>query len=556
MSYITLKCKNCGANMSLNTESHSATCNHCGSTFLIGELLDEKDIAFTEKFTPQNIEQKMMTQEALKQGETYLFQAEFEKAEIAFKRAIELDETNYKGYLGVVKAKTQNLNVIPDDDDYVQYANYALNIAEGDELLIVKSELSKIKLLRREDARLKKTKLAKEKQEEKLRREKQGILKITSIICVFILLIFCVSIFVSSNLFAMIFKDKPAAKSIDVNSFETLEKVLTDDLYLNYDINLTTDIDCENKELTPFGTLSSPFTGTFNGNKHTISNAKIKTINDGTPYACVGIFGHTNLAKINNLVLDNVSISAIEQPSLNSIGYFGLLVGKAEATTINNIEIKKSCSIIINGNYEYNLSLGGLVGSALTATHIFSVSCHPNINLTSSQVFKSADSFVGSVVGLSNSSIIEKTCSDSTLYASLSTNSTLARPEAYVSGVIGYIQNATDKSLQNINNNFFSGLIDVYQAKNTNCKVGAIGCSNITSNTKLDNYCLFTSVNTSTLSTNFMLSGLNLMQVNLYDYSSSGNFVEFCYSYNSFMPKLSKAFLGWKNNNNYTPNLV
>ena len=95
--------------MSLNTESHSATCIHCGSTFLISDILDEKDIAFTEKFTPKNLEQKMMAQDALKQGETYLYKAEYEKAENCFKRAIELDENNYKGYLSVVKAKTQNL---------------------------------------------------------------------------------------------------------------------------------------------------------------------------------------------------------------------------------------------------------------------------------------------------------------------------------------------------------------------------------------------------------------------------------------------------------------
>lgn len=555
MSYITLKCKNCGANMSLNTESHSATCNHCGSTFLIGELLDEKDIAFTEKFTPQNIEQKMMTQEALKQGETYLFQAEFEKAEIAFKRAIELDENNYKGYLGVVKAKTQNLNSIPENDDYIQYANYALNTAEGDDLLIVKSELSKIKLLKRENARLKKTKLAKEKQEEKLRREKQGILKITSIICVFILIIFCFFIFISSNFFSMIFKRKASAKSIDVNSLETLEQVLASDLYLDYNINLTANIDCKNKELTPIGTLSNSFKGTFNGNKHTISNAKIKTINGDNPYACVGLFGHTNLAKINNLVLDNISISINEQTPLSQNGYFGLLVGKAEATTINNIEIKNNCSITISGNYEYNLSLGGLVGSAQSATHIFSVSCHPNISLTSSQVLKSADSFIGSIVGLSNSSIIEKTCSNSAIYASLTNKATLSTPSAYISGIIGYIQNATDKSLLNINNNLFSGMISAYQS-NTNCKIGAIGCSEIYPNTKLDNYCLFTSSSTTPPVTNFMLSNKSLLKTNLYDYSYNNNFVEFCLSYNSFITNLSEVFVGWKNNNTYTPNLV
>ena len=165
MSYITLKCKNCGANMALNTESHSATCNHCGSTFLISDILDEKDSSFVSKFSSKELEQKMYATDSIKQGETFIAKCEYEKAEACFKKAIEYDDSNYRSYLGVVKAKTENFNKLPDDDDYLQYAHYALNLATGDDLTLVRSELSKIDLLETEQRRQKKIFSSNEKKE-------------------------------------------------------------------------------------------------------------------------------------------------------------------------------------------------------------------------------------------------------------------------------------------------------------------------------------------------------------------------------------------------------
>ena len=235
MSYITLKCKNCGSNMTLNTESNSATCIHCGSTFLISEILDEKDMAFATQFTPKNLEKKMLAQGAIKQGETHLFQGEFEKAETCFKRAIDLDDTNYKSYLGVVKAKTRNLNTIPDNDDYLQYAHYAISLASGDDLVLVQSELAKIELLRRENSRQKRIKASKKKREEQQLHKQRRHSKLTLFISISILTIIAISLFFGAFIFTTGYGGFPAnKKSIDIDSYESLKTVFSSDKYLDY----------------------------------------------------------------------------------------------------------------------------------------------------------------------------------------------------------------------------------------------------------------------------------------------------------------------------------
>lgn len=544
MSYITLKCKNCGSNMSLNTESHSATCIHCGSTFLITDLLDEKDIAFTEKFTPKNLERKMLAQDALKQGETFLYKAEYDKAEMAFKRAIELDESNYKGYLGVVKSKTQNLNALPENDDYLQYANYALSLAQADDLVVVESELAKLDLLKHEQLRQKKIKSANQKREEQLRKEKHSITKTFTIIAAFILVMFGLFILISSAFSSAVFGNKSSRKTINVDSYESLKRVLSNKKYLNYEINLTDDIDCEYNALPTFGNATNAFTGIFNGNKHKISNASM-TSTDNFDY--LGIFGHTNLAKINNLILDNVKVTVPTTLFNNSISYCGVLAGKAEATSFHNIEIKNTCSISIQNGITNALAVGGMVGYATKSSSLTNVSCHSVVDVNLTEVIKPADTYIGGVVGICNNSIIQKTCSNGSVTATID-NTSYSTPNSYVGGIAGLIQEASAKDISNIKNNFFSGYVSV-TSNRVDCKISSIAGSLTHATTKQNNYCLFTS-------SNFVYNGIRLSFVNLSDYSYDEYFVELCISNDSYMQHLTPNFIDWQDSTTFTPKLV
>lgn len=546
MSYITLKCKNCGANMSLNTESHSATCIHCGSTFLISDILDEKDIAFTEKFTPKNLEQKMMAQDALKQGETYLYKAEYEKAEGCFKRAIELDENNYKGYLGVVKAKTQNLNELPENDDYLQYAHYALSLAQADDYTIVESELSKIDLLKREKNRQKKIISANQKREEQMQQQKASITKISAVIAVFILIMFGMFLLISSVFTGAIFGDKDARKTINVDSYSTLKRVFSSDQYLNYEINLTKNIDCKNETISPLGSASKAFTGVFNGNKYTISNAIIEP-EDDDDFNYMGFFGHTVLAKINNVIFDNIMLSIPYEFSSESQISCGILAGKIEATTINNVEVKNTCNILINNNLDCTLCVGGLVGYSTNSSVISSISCHATISTNLTEIIKPASVYVGGVIGLSNNSYFNKCCSNGAIYSSIN-NTSYSSSDGFFGGIAGFVQDSSNKNISNIKSNFFSGVINVNSSR-INCKISAITGTESWIATKQENYCLF-------LPGNFKYNNTNLQFVNLYDYNYNEYLVEFCISNSTYISELSSTFNSWNNSTTFMPTLA
>ena len=545
MSYITLKCKNCGSNMSLNTESNSATCIHCGSTFLLNEILDEKDMAFASKFTPKNLEKKMMAQGAIKQGETLLYQGEFEKAETAFKRAIDLDDTNFKPYLGVVKAKTRNLNCIPDNDDYIQYAHYAISLADDDDLVLVQSELAKIELLRREKSRQKKIKSEKKKKQEQTLKNRRRHSKITIAISVLLLTMISIFLLICCFRYTIGFDGFISQKSIDIDSYESLQTVFSSKKYLGYEINLTDDIDCSGRAVQPLGTPSAPFTGTFNGNKHTISNLKIST--DLNTCSSLGFFGYTTLANINNIIFDNVDLGINDEDLALKLTSCGLIAGTTDSSILKNIEIKDTCDLKIENTVAHNpITLGGLVGKALNSSHISLISCHTNIIADFDDSQEPNNLYLGGIVGFIKNSDVQNTCSNSHISASLE-NSSYSYPEMFVSGIAGFLD-INSARLSNIKSNLFSGIIEANSSLTTNT-LSAIACTIASPNSPLNNFCLFSQ-------TNFELNGKQLQQTLLSDYLLNNYFTTFCNQNNDYMLKLKTVFYSWKDTSTLTPSLV
>lgn len=106
----------------------------------------------------------------------------------------------------------------------------------------------------------------------------------------------------------------------------------------------------------PIGTSSSPFTGTFDGQGHTIKNIVIKT---GKNYS--GLFGYTSNAKIKNFHIDG-TLTVAEGSSEHGV------VGYASATTISDVH--SALNITASKENDETRHIGGIAGSLFNASTV------------------------------------------------------------------------------------------------------------------------------------------------------------------------------------------
>ncbi len=147
-------------------------------------------------------------------------------------------------------------------------------------------------------------------------------------------------------------------------------QAMNDDL--NGDYELLADIDMTGFDFDPIGTLAAKFTGTFEGNYHTISNLTI----DFPELPAVngaGLFAGLDSATVQNLLLEDVDIHAHT--------HVGGLAGTAEGTTIihrvgvtGGLFADKDV-VFPDGGY------GGLLGG-MAGTNVSITECWANVNIT------------------------------------------------------------------------------------------------------------------------------------------------------------------------------
>ncbi|MCL2637777.1 MAG: hypothetical protein FWD48_05335 [Oscillospiraceae bacterium] len=109
---------------------------------------------------------------------------------------------------------------------------------------------------------------------------------------------------------------------------------------------LMADITLRDGNWTAIGTSAAPFTGEFNGNRHTISNMNINI--GGSEQ---GFFGVIRNAVVENLGLINVNISAISNT--------GGIAGVSEADSII-----RNCFVTgtVEGRVDWSVNIGGITG--------------------------------------------------------------------------------------------------------------------------------------------------------------------------------------------------
>jgi len=186
---------------------------------------------------------------------------------------------------------------------------------------------------------------------------------------------------------------------------------------------------------TPIGSISSPFTGRFNGFDHTISGLIIAPT--GTNDNNVGMFAAIgNGATVNNLTLNNVSVTANQNLSNAFPGQFvGTLAG-SNAGTIDNVHVTGNSSI--NGLAAQGLISGGLVGQNGTlgpgssAGHISNSSADVAVTLGSGCGFNCSSRSLNIAGGLVGSNT-----ANSTITGSSASGDVIVGSNAIAGGLVG-----------------------------------------------------------------------------------------------------------------------
>lgn len=550
MSYITLKCKNCGSGMTLDTNSKTITCTHCGSTFMLADVMDEKDTAFLNKTKPEDIQTKMEVAKALKQGDTCVYQAEYKLAEEYYKKAIELDEKNYKGYFGVVRAKTSNFNRIPDTNDYLEYAKVVQKLVGDDDNVYVKSELAKLEILKKEKHEQKilqeNLELKRKKNEDNKRANEKFFAEITYFLILFLTAIILVCIFMTGK--GNSSEESSNAVTYEIYTKDDLKNLVTQDKFLSSTIIIKNDIDFLNESWTPIGTENNPFTGKFYGNGYKFSNLIIADpCNEGNNY--IGFFGYAKDAIISGIKFSNVTFSSNKSYSYLTRNYIGIVCGSAKNTTFKRCEVLSTSGITITHQNRSLLSLGGIIGQSESNTISMCYSnatISANVSNISSSSVRRHEYFCGGLVGYNNESNIINSYSKSNI--SLNLDSSNSQIYSYTAGIVGY--NYTSSISNYIKKCYFAGNVSV--SANSDSKktyVAGIVSYGATQNLLSENYVL-------SLDNSLSINSVNISISSCHDNFNNAS-CEYISSETSFTEKILELFPAsdWFNTSSLAPEL-
>ena len=187
---------------------------------------------------------------------------------------------------------------------------------------------------------------------------------------------------------------------------------MRDDPAGNY--TLAADIDLSDRNWQPVGSADRPFTGTFDGNGHTISGLQINA--DSTVTSNVGFFGCVRNGSIKNLKLEDVTIQGTVRNSGSQDRQFVDVGGIAGQLTGNTVLEHCSVSGQISsiGRGETYSRVGGIAGGISGGGNIRN--CFVDVSLTADA--EAANSMGGGITGWLQDSSVEKCLFAGTLHVS------------------------------------------------------------------------------------------------------------------------------------------
>ncbi len=121
--------------------------------------------------------------------------------------------------------------------------------------------------------------------------------------------------------------------------------------YAGKTVVLGDDIDLNNINWTPVGTLTNMFKGTFDGNGKTVSNLYVNRPDDGG----VGLFGYVTQATIKNLTVENANVTGYQEVAAIVAG------GTYETFTVSNCHVNGDINVKAEYAYAAGIASTGYV---------------------------------------------------------------------------------------------------------------------------------------------------------------------------------------------------
>ena len=218
--------------------------------------------------------------------------------------------------------------------------------------------------------------------------------------------------------------------------------------YWGKHFRLTNNIDFSNAEVAGIGNKTNPFTGTFDGNYYTISNAKVLNPRDES----LGLFAY-NQGTIKNLFVNNLTVGKGETDTSVAINYAGGIVGYNQGTLKNCRVTNLTLEVRYAIKQNFNIYVGGLVGCSVANGTVAStieecsveniIKCKAYINGDNSIFVSRHDCYAvaGGLVGYADKTTIlncyTRTLNDVYSYAKAT------RAYVYTGGIVGQAVNGT-----------------------------------------------------------------------------------------------------------------
>ena len=169
MTFIKGKCTNCGSDIKIKENKKNGFCEHCRAEYITEDIVQNYNT--TNKYKKnKNIIKNIYADEVLdidgliQKGDAFCSLEVFSQAEKNYMKAINTDSTDYRGWLGMVKTKTQNFTNWKDKS-YLKYLEKAKEVANEEQLQEIENQCKKF------NAKYKKFKKYKDLQNEKFKEE-------------------------------------------------------------------------------------------------------------------------------------------------------------------------------------------------------------------------------------------------------------------------------------------------------------------------------------------------------------------------------------------------